>query len=142
MGFERCAKGRDNHHIVGREFAQRNELLPARIHQKTHPPTQQIGVYVGVMNHFTQQKNALIRILGDGFVGNLDRIFDPITKPKMPGNVEPNRPKIEQAGREITLEFVAFPPKLFQGRDNGASIVVGDIERFHGRKSTVRTIRC
>ncbi len=68
----------------------------------------QIFIYLWVMNHFTQQKNAFALIFFYCFESNVNGVFNTIAKPKVAGKVNMNRTKIEQGRREVFFQPVGL----------------------------------
>ena len=70
-------------------------------------------------------------MLIDGSEGNFNRIFHPVAKTEMPGQVNLQRTEIQQRWTKVFLHFVLLFSPVLNGIDQRTSINSGNIKCFH-----------
>jgi hypothetical protein len=98
----------------------------------------QVGIDLGVMDHFAEEEDAAAGIFVDGAEGDIDGVFHAVTKSEMPGEVDVDGPEVEQGRGEILFHFVLLLTPVLDSGDQGAAIDDG-ISKFFisNRKGTL-----
>ena len=96
----------------------------------------EVLVDLGIVDHLTEEKDPFAGVFFYGPESDLNSIFHTIAKAKMPGQPDPQRPKIKQGGAEIFFHFIQFLPLFLDRTDQRAPVNDGDLETFHGGKGT------
>jgi len=91
----------------------------------------EIGIYLRVMYHFAEQKNPFARVFVHGPESDLDRIFHPIAKTEMTGQVNMKVAQFQEGWGEILFHFILLSAPVLDGGDQGTAIDDGDIESLH-----------
>ena len=128
------AESGDDDHIFGRQLIEGDERFAVGILQELYPMLLQVGIHLGVVDHFTQQENALTGVFLHASVGNFNSILHPIAEPEMPGQVDLNGPEVEQRGGEVFLKFIVCLAPGLDGRNQRAAVKGRNIELLHGAK--------
>src|SRR5690606_6085604 len=108
-----------------------NELPATGILQEPYPRREQVSIHLRVMDHVTKQKDPYPRVCSNCAKGDLDSIFDAIAKPKMKGQVNMQRSKIEQGRREVLFHPVGLLALLLDRGDQRAAIYNWYVKAFH-----------
>ena len=122
LNFHCRTKCGHHHDVVGLEHVPRNELFPRRREHKSHPARLQIRIHLGVVNHLAEEKHAPIRARIQGLIRDFNGIFHAKTKPKMPRQQKPHRPKIQHGRLQIALFGVRQLPRPFHAGNDLALV--------------------
>jgi hypothetical protein len=88
-----------------------------------------------VVDHFTQQENTFARIFFDGSEGNLNGIFDAVTKTKMTWKYKTDTAEIQNGWGKILLSRIELLAPLFYFADNSRTIFFRNVEFLHDFKA-------
>ena len=127
-------KGRHDHHIFRRQGLQRHQRLAQGVLQELDAAALQIGIHLRVVDHLAQQVNPLAGVLCDGLVADLDRVLHPEAEPKVARQLDPHRPEVQHAWREVLFAGIQRFATCFDPRNDGAPVKVRDVETAHGSK--------
>ena len=94
----------------------------------------QVSIDLRIMDHFAQQENPFPGIFLHGTESDINGVFHPVAKAKMPGQADLYRAKVQQGGAEILFHFVGFFPLFFNGRNQRTAVKIRDIELLHAVK--------
>ena len=119
FNFQRCAKGRDNHHVFARNLIPGNQLRSICIHDKADAPALQVAVHFLVVNHLTEQIHLPSRIFFDSPVTYFNGVLNAIAKPEVTRQNEPYRPKIQFGRSEILLAQILEASGFFYAAGDG-----------------------
>ena len=98
LKFKGGPKRRHNDHIVLPQGVEGHELPTQRVVQKGNPPALQVGIDLRVVNHLTQQKDALAWIFIDRLVADFNGVLHPKTKSKVPRKPHLHLSKVQIRG--------------------------------------------
>ncbi len=116
----------------GLEVGERNQRLARGRAQEPDAARQQVVVDVRVVDHLGQEVDpsggGLVRVLVEGAVGDLDGVLDAEAEAEVPGQLDADRPEVEDARAEVALARVGGRPGGLDAADDRAPVEVGDVE--------------
>ena len=129
--FEGSAKGGDDNDIVRPEGFKGNELFSIGVLEKPDTPGPEVGIDLGVMDHFAEEEDATAGVFVYRAEGDLDGVLYSVTKSKVTGEVDVEGAEVEQGRGKILFHFIAFFPPVLDSGDQGAAVDDGDVKIFH-----------
>jgi hypothetical protein len=129
--FEGGAEGGDDDDIVWLQGFKRDKLLPVGVLEEPDAPGLQVGIDLGVMDHFAQEEDAAAGVLVDGAEGYLNGVLHAVTKSEVAGEEDVEVTEVEEGRSEIFFHFIRVLPPVLDSRDQGAAIDDGDVKIFH-----------
>jgi hypothetical protein len=94
----------------------------------------QVGIHLGIMDHFTEQEDSFSWIFLDRSKGDLNRIFHPITKTEMSCEIDLQTAEIQKGRREVLFHPVSFLPLFLNRGDQRTPVNNRDVETLHPAK--------
>ena len=96
--LERCAKSRYDHDVVFGQVFEGYELLSMGVLEELNAAGQEVGVDLGVVDHFAEQEDAFAGVFVDGAEGDLDGVFDAVAEAEVAGEVDVRPPRSRRVG--------------------------------------------
>ena len=90
-----------------------DKLTSIGIHDEPDTATLKVSVHLLIMDHLTQEKHSFSPIFLQCLITDLYRIFHPVTKAKVPGQVKDYWPKFDDRWCKVLLSKIFDPANLF-----------------------------
>ena len=122
------AEGRHHHDVVRGEFVPLDQVFARGRKDEPYAPVLQVAVDRGVVDHFAEEEDPFVAVLGQRPIGDLDRVFHAETEAEVPGQNEAHRPEVEHRRQMILLARVLELAGFLDPRNHRAFVEVRDVE--------------
>lgn len=139
--LKRRAECRNDHDVIGRQVVPRDELLSIGIHDEADSPLPQIFIDMGIVDHFREKEDSLLRIHRERSIGDLDSILDAEAEAEMACDLQAKWTQIEHGGGEVASTWIRELSRLLDSGDDGRSVVDGDVEASHSGENGAQAIK-
>jgi hypothetical protein len=91
----------------------------------------EVGVDLGVMDHFAEEEDAAAGVFAGGAEGNFDGVLHAVTESEVAGEIDVEGSEVEEGRGEILFHFVLLLTPVLDSGDQGAAVDDRDVKIFH-----------